>query len=98
VLFHVNPVFEMPPPVFQPLIAALRNIATRSPRPMLLVHGDTHSYQFDQALTVSASGRPFAHVWRLESFGSPQVGMVKVSISGRPARFAVEPWVVSVEA
>jgi hypothetical protein len=97
VMFHVNPVFERPPPVYQALIAALVDMARASPRPMLLIHGDTHTYQFDQALINPVTGKPFSHVWRIESFGNPDVGAVHVSIAENPVRFSVEPVTVGVD-
>lgn len=94
VMFHVNPVFEMPPAVYQPLIDTLAEIARASPgRPLLIIHGDTHTYQFNQALIDGRTGQPFPNGWRLESTGSPQVGMVTVSIEGRPAQITVEAWI-----
>ncbi len=53
--------------------------------PFLLVHGDTHSYQFNQALR-DEEGHIVRNAWRLEVPGSPAVSWVKVTIDTRQAR------------
>jgi hypothetical protein len=56
---------------------------------VLLVHGDTHDQRVDQPL-VDASGRPYPNFTRLETFGSPRIGWVRVvidTVSGRFARY-----------
>jgi hypothetical protein len=79
VAFHVNPNFDQPPPVYQPFIARLTAIAQSLPgKPILLIHGDTHSLQIDQPLRNPATQKPFAHVTRLETYGSPTVGKIVV--------------------
>jgi len=47
--------------------------------PVLVVHGDTHSHRIDKPLK-DAGGAPVANVTRLETFGSPGLGWVKVTI------------------
>ena len=48
-------------------------------KPVIVVHGDTHSYRIDKPLKDD-NGKPVANVTRLETFGSPGLGWVKVSI------------------
>ncbi|MFN0160688.1 MAG: metallophosphoesterase [Burkholderiales bacterium] len=48
-------------------------------RPVLVVHGDTHRYQLDRPLKDEA-GESIANVTRLEVFGSPDLGWVRVTI------------------
>ncbi len=56
-------------------------------KPVLVVHGDTHSYRIDKPLK-DAGGAPVANVTRLETFGSPGLGWVKVTIDAAdPAVF-----------
>lgn len=47
--------------------------------PVLLIHGDSHVQRVDHPLTDSA-GRPYANFTRLETFGSPDIGWVRVVI------------------
>jgi hypothetical protein len=48
-------------------------------KPVVIVHGDTHYYRIDKPLKDEA-GTPVANATRLETFGSPGLGWVKVSI------------------
>jgi hypothetical protein len=60
---------------------------------VLVVHGDTHWFRFDQPLVDPRSGRRVANVTRLEVPGSPFVNWVYVTVSidnGR-ARFTAVP-------
>ena len=47
------------------------------PGDVLLIHGDTHVYRRDQPLTDEEGG-VLANFTRLETFGSPDVGWVRV--------------------
>jgi hypothetical protein len=61
-----------------------RNVAGFS-GPVVLIHGDSHIQRVDHPLTDSA-GRPYANFTRLETFGSPDIGWVRVvvdTVAGR---------------
>lgn len=63
-------------------VAQLAAAARRLQRPVLLVHGDTHTYRVDH---------PLPGVTRLETYGSPFVGWVKVTVApGDPVPFRFE--------
>ena len=49
-------------------------------RPVVLVHGDTHAYRIDQPLHDGA-GNPMPNVTRVETFGSPGLGWIKVTLA-----------------
>jgi hypothetical protein len=51
--------------------------------PVLLVHGDSHHFRFDQPFT-EPDGQPVGRLWRLQVFGDPQMHAVRVTI--RPAQ------------
>lgn len=56
-------------------------------RPVVLVHGDTHSYRIDQPVK-DGEGNTLTNVTRVETFGSPGLGWIKVSIDPQhPALF-----------
>lgn len=76
-------------PAFTGILAALAEEAQRYNGSVLVVHGDTHWYRFDQPLTDPQSGRPVSNVTRLEVFGSPFVDWVRVTVTteGGKARF-----------
>jgi hypothetical protein len=60
-------------------------------RPVLLLHGDTHWFRHDHPWRT-AEGRELANFSRVESFGSPFVNWVEVTIDPRdPALFRVAP-------
>jgi hypothetical protein len=71
-------------PVYAPFVAQVERTYGRLRKPVLFIHGDTHTYRADW---------PFAApVARLETYGSPFVGWVKVTIDpARPGLFSYEP-------
>jgi hypothetical protein len=78
---------------YRPILAALADEAQRYKGAVLVVHGDTHWYRFDQPLVDPSSGNRIENVTRLEVHGSPFVNWVHVSVSvenGR-VRFAAIP-------
>lgn len=65
-------------------------------RPLLLIHGDTHTYRVDKPLVDPATGERFEHVTRLESHGSPWLGWTRVDVdSAAPAPFRFQPYRLS---
>jgi hypothetical protein len=49
-------------------------------KPVVLVHGDTHRYRVDHPLIDPATRKPVEHFTRIESFGSPSVDWIRVSV------------------
>ena len=76
-------------PAFAGILAALAEEAQRYSGSVLVVHGDTHWYRFDQPLTDPKSGQRVSNVTRLEVFGSPFVNWTQVTVTtaGGKARF-----------
>jgi len=78
-------------PAFRELIAHVGALAQRLHRPVMFVHGDTHTYRYDTPFK-DASGTTIASALRLETYGSPLVGWVRVVVDpGDPALFSVQP-------
>jgi hypothetical protein len=78
---------------YDPFVAALVDEAQRFTGQVLVVHGDTHLYHFDQPLVDPRSGAKVENVTRVEVFGSPFVNWVYVTVTvenGR-ARFSAVP-------
>ena len=50
----------------------------RFPRPVLLVHGDSHIFRIDKPLLSSNTGRIIENFTRVETFGTPDVHWVRV--------------------
>jgi hypothetical protein len=77
--------------VYRGLLAQLQQAAQRLRKPVLFVHGDTHTYRADYPF-VDAVGQPVANLTRLETFGSPAVGWVRVTVNpADPEVFRFEP-------
>lgn len=62
--------------------------------PVLLIHGDTHTYRTDRPIR-DRDDRPVSNIWRLEVPGAPDVGAVMVTVdpSAMPP-FAWQPVLV----
>ena len=86
VAIQANP-WESKQPVYRDFLAQLEAGAARLRKPVLFVHGDSHTYRVDF---------PFAgeSITRLETFGSPFVGWVKVTVDAADPRvFSFAPHV-----
>lgn len=62
--------------------AELASRATAFGGPVLLVHGDTHRFRVDRPLVDPRSGQRVDNVTRLEVFGAPWNGWVRVGVDG----------------
>jgi hypothetical protein len=70
-------------PAYKEFLAQLEATA-RIAKPVLFIHGDTHLYRVDYPFT--------APIRRLETYGSPFVGWVKVTVDpGLPDLFVFQP-------
>jgi hypothetical protein len=49
-------------------------------RPVAFLHGDTHLFRIDQPLYSKTTNRAFANFTRVETFGSPEMHWVRVSV------------------
>jgi hypothetical protein len=93
-LFHANAGLERDTPLlaYRPFRESLHQLLARFPGPVLAIHGDTHSYQFDQPLKDLRTGAPIPRFHRLEVPGSPIVGGVWVTVDPASEEpFRVEP-------
>ena len=75
---------------------ALAALAQRYRKPVLFVHGDSHTYRVDTPF-VDGRGLPITNPTRLETYGSPAVGWVRVTVdTSRPDIFTFEPRLAAV--
>jgi hypothetical protein len=82
--------------VFDEVVDAIQRAGRALGKPLLLVHGDTHNYQVDQPF-LDATGAAIANITRVETYGSPIVGWVKVTVDpGDPRLFAFEPKIQAI--
>jgi hypothetical protein len=78
-------------PAYRELIAHMGALAQRLHRPVMFVHGDTHTYHFDTPFK-DPLGQVIPNAQRLETYGSPFVGWVRVIVDpAAPALFNAEP-------
>lgn len=76
---------------FQELFDTLRNESLDFPGQVLLVHGDTHYQRIDQPMRHPQTKKRMENFTRLETFGFPFMGWVKVYIDDRaPSLFRFE--------
>jgi hypothetical protein len=83
IAFQANPGFPMlrkglSTRAFRPFLETLRSEARRWRKPVLLIHGDTHTWHFDQPPLGAPGADPLENVWRIEVPGSPFPGWVEV--------------------
>jgi hypothetical protein len=91
---HANPGLEGGPEdarAFEPFVDRLKRRVAEFPGPVLLVHGDWHELTVDQPLR-RPDGTPYENFTRLQTFGSPDIGWVRVVVDTAAGRFtAFEP-------
>lgn len=100
VVMQANPRLEAaaqgrPPPGYRDLLASLVRETRAFPGEVLLVHGDTHLHRVDRPLMNPASGTPLPNLTRVETFGYPFMGWVKVIVAPGarpPFRIEARPW------
>lgn len=85
-----------PPSGFEEFIVALEWEVADFPRPVLLVHGDTHVFRVDKPLVRSENKRLVQHFTRVETFGYPDVHWVRVTVDPAvPGIFSIQPQMAS---
>jgi hypothetical protein len=90
ILIQANP-WSSKKPVYQGFLSQVVEASQRLRKPILLVHGDTHAERIDTPFT-DALGNPLLQITRLEVFGSPFVGWMKVTVDpDDPQVFRFEP-------
>lgn len=91
IFLHANPLVPSKDGAYGAFLGDLARVAADIAKPVLVVHGDTHFYRVDNPFK-DASGKTLANVTRLETYGSPQVGWVRVTVDRTdPAVFRIEP-------
>ncbi len=88
IVMQADPDFEVPAANraglfadgYDRLLTALAAEATAFAKPVLIVHGDSHRLTIDHPLVHLATGQAVPNVSRTESYGSPDVGWVKVTV------------------
>lgn len=76
---------------YRDFVRQVERAAGRIAKPVLLVHGDTHNQRVDNPF-IDSLGNPLPRLTRLETFGSPFTGWVKVTVDpDDPQVFKFDP-------
>ena len=86
VIFHANPLVHSRLDAYDALVAQIKALTKAFSGPVLIVHGDTHRYRADRPF-LDENGRVIANLQRLETFGSPFIGWVRVTVDPNDERF-----------
>lgn len=91
IVMQGNPGFQhfaagLPHSGYRELLHVLRQETLDFPGQVLLVHGDTHWQRIDQPLRHPATSKRIANFTRVETFGFPFMGWVKVIIDSEAPR------------
>ena len=90
-LTHANPWVESRDKVYDGLLAQVAAGARRLAKPLLFIQGDTHTFRVDSPFRDGRGAR-VENARRLESFGSPVVAWVRVSVDPNDSElFRFEP-------
>ena len=96
VVFTQANLWDANAPTYVAYVEALVDIAARLGKPVLFVHGDTHRYRADTPFKAR-DGTSVTNPSRLEVYGSPFVGWIKVDVDrARPEVFTIEPRLAAV--
>jgi predicted phosphodiesterase len=95
---QANPGFDRPPDKrtgYNDLLTTLQRETVAFGKPVVLVHGDTHTYRLDGPMTSTTTGRRVDNFTRVETFGSPDVNWVRASVdTSSPEVFAFQPEII----
>lgn len=80
---------------FNDFLDALEHETTHFPKPVVLVHGDSHTFRIDKPMISMKSGRRIENFTRVETFGYPDVHWIRVTADRRdPNVFTFRPQIV----
>ena len=98
IVIQANPGFELLPDErtgYNDFLAALEEWTVAFGKPVVLVHGDTHTFRVDKPMTSLTTGERVENFTRVETFGSPDVNWVRATVDpSKPEVFAFYPEIV----
>jgi len=71
---------------YEAFVDRLEELVKGFAKPVLLIHGDTHTQRVDHPLRERETGDTLLNLTRLETYGSPDIGWIRVvvdSVAGR---------------
>lgn len=101
IMLHANPGLEKVGRFrrhYKSFLELLRKEVERFDRPVLLIHGDTHTFRVDQPWNYDDPARGTMKLIRLETYGAPAVGWSRVRVDpALPEVFRIEPGAVATQ-
>lgn len=80
---------------FGDYVALLQDELENYGKPVVLLHGDTHLFRIDKPLYSKKTGRVFENFTRVETFGSPDMHWVRVTVDpASPGVIRFQPEIV----
>lgn len=80
---------------FDVILEALEEKVVAFGKPVLYLHGDTHTFRIDKPMVGTSSGRMIENFTRVETFGYRNTHWVRITINpGDPEVFTVKPMIV----
>jgi len=83
------------PNVFQDYLTVLAGEMESYDKPVAFLHGDTHRFRIDHSLFSTKTNRRFEKFIRVETYGSPDIHWVRVTVDPADAQvFRFDPQIV----
>ncbi len=101
VVIHANPGWDSfkrgeARPAYSEFLETLRDEADAFDGPVLVMHGDSHTYTVDKPFSNNVTGEMTTNLTRVETFGHPFMHWVLITVSAEdPDRFSVQPMIVA---
>ncbi len=98
---HGNPRFDLPHgdlgrAGFEKFLLSLEIRTSAFPKPVVLVHGDTHYFRIDKPLVNSETQRRIVNLTRVETFGVPDIHWLRATVQPtNPNVFVFDPVLLS---
>lgn len=101
VMFHANPGLERVGRFrrhYKAFLELLKSEVEQFDRPVLLIHGDTHTFKTDRPWSYEDASRGLLKLIRLETYGSPAVGWIRITVDTDTTDvFRIEPGAVATQ-
>lgn len=100
IVIQANPRFDLPPTDsrrtgYNDFLAALETETLAFRKPVVLVHGDSHTFRIDKPMIGTTSRRRIERFTRVETFGSPDVHWLRAAVDPNdPELFRFQPEIV----
>jgi hypothetical protein len=98
IAIQVNPGFARPAHLrtgYNDFLRTLERETISFGKPVVVVHGDTHTFRVDKPMVSAATGERVENLTRVETFGSPDIHWVRAIVDDSdPGVFAFQPEII----